>query len=164
MKAIEDTITTPPTIEGRRGRAWQLDLAALRRRRAAIDLSRDCTLAIWLIEAPWAHPLWHSYTLILMHLRPVPDLETIIHLPGATHELWLCALDPDQPRQAMLETGRAMRLEPLNFAAQIIEPSDDAARDAVRFPVELICAGRLSPDTDFIRAWVHLFNDSMVRA
>jgi hypothetical protein len=29
--------------------------------------------------------------------------------------------------------------------------------------VHLICAGQLSPDSDFIRQWVGLFNDSMVK-
>jgi hypothetical protein len=162
---IKDQITTPPAIEGKHGRAWRCDLAEGRRRKgfAAED---DATLIAWVIEAPWAHPAWHSYELILLHLRPMPDRrQTIFYLDEATHELWLYALNPDKDRNHLIATGIATDewLTPGNFAAQIIEVSDDLALARVRQAVALIVAGQLSPDTDYIGQWARLFGDNMMK-
>ena len=163
MKALphtEDVVTTPPTIDGDYGRAWLFDTERLRK-----IIAReypDTTVATWMVEAPWAHPLWHSYFFAVVHLRPVEGLDTRFYIEGATHELWLYALDPAVPRQPMLDTGDLRYLHPANFAAQIIVADDTAAAAEIRHAVDLICAGRLSPDTDFKSAWISLFNDSMV--
>lgn len=161
-----DKITAPPTIAGTRALAWSIDLDALRRR-LNVPAMADSTLVMWVIEAPWANLAWHSYALTLVHLRPFPGQKTIFYLDGATHELWLYALDPGAPRQALIEgaepdAGRWW-LTPINFASQIIEPDDGAALARVRSAVLKICEGHLSPDTDYNRHWIHLFGDNMIK-
>ena len=116
------------------------------------------------VEAPWAHPIWHSYAVILVHLRPLPDgRPTKFYLAAATHEIWLYALDPDQPRQPMIEFGQPKWLTPMNFGAQFIAASDEAAKLKVEEAVQDIVAGKLSPDTDFIRHWAYRFGDNMLK-
>lgn len=163
-----NSIAAEPHLAGNAGRAWRCDLGALRTRigRSAGD---DSTLAFWVIEAPFAHPVWHSYHIALIHLRPMPDGRTTkFHLDGATHEMWLHALDPDGKRQPLIEghmwgPKTCQPLKPLNFAAQFVEVSDEAARLRCEKAIQRICDGTLSPDTDYIRHWMHLFGDNMIR-
>lgn len=155
-----DQIDVAPTHEGPHGRAWKIDFEGAYKRRGIVQRAE---VAEWVVEAPWAHPLWHSYALVLMHLRFMPGSTVKFHLDGASHELWLMALDPKASRQDMITSAEMVPLQPMNFAAQIIEPSDDAAVARVEKAVQLICAGRLSPDTDFIRNWVALFGDNMLK-
>jgi hypothetical protein len=159
----KDIVSTPPTKDGPYSRAWLGDIDAwYAQRNAKREDGGD--IASWLVEAPWAHPMWHSYWICLLHLRPTPDgRPTKFYVDGATHELWLYALDPDQPRQTMLDTGQFKLLLPTNFAAQFIEPDDEAAKARVAETVRLICIGTLSPDTDFIRQWAALFGDNMLK-
>jgi hypothetical protein len=147
------------------GRAWSLDVNCLFPR---LDRSRHAMIAWWLIEAPWAHPIWHSYALTLMHLRQVcPDMKRIFHLDGATHELCLHALKPEGNREMLFSIGfgegSCIPMYPPNFAAQIIEESDQEAVQRIEDTVHDICDGKLSPDTDFRRDWVARFGDNMVR-
>jgi hypothetical protein len=161
---ITDPVTAPPVVSGPHGRAWLCDLAATRKV-LNIKPESDGTLANWVVEAPWAHPCWHSYALILVHLRPLLDRrETLLYLDGATHELWLYAVDPGKDRNKLLiGKERNMYLQPLNFAAQFIETSDDLALARVRVAVQEICNGDLCPDTDFIRDWARRFGDNMLK-
>lgn len=116
----------------------------------------------------WAHPTWHSYLISLVHLRPEPGLLLPkVYRPHATHELVVQALDPEGDRDKLLTLGLGSYcrcLTPANFAAQIVEVSDALASDRIRKAVELICEGKLSPDTDFTQQWVALFGDNMMRA
>lgn len=161
----EDTISIPPTMSGDFGRAWLVDLdAAAARLPFDQATSGDATLASWLIEAPNAHPFWHSYWLALIHLRPDPgDVPPKLYLPDATHELWLYALDPDKPRQEMIESGLMRVLQPGNFAGQMRYADDAEAFAAAKVAVRKVCDGRLSPDTDFRAQWVALFGDWMIK-
>lgn len=119
------------------------------------------TLASWVIFAPWAHPFWHSYQLVLVHLRPMNDgRPTKMYLPDATHEMWLEAINPEW-KLNLLEHPATLR--PTNFAAQWVESSDDSAREKIAKCVREICNGTLSPDTDFTQAWIARFNDRMIR-
>lgn len=155
MKYDEDPISVAPTIDGPHARAWKLDLSLQTRAHSGV--------AAWLIEAPWAHPFWHSYGLTMIHLRPVPGLgDANIALQGATHELAVYALDPDRPREPIMHGGPTAMMTPCNFAAQIIEASDDAAAERAKRAVDLICQGKLSPDTDYIRAWGAMFGDNLM--
>lgn len=164
MTPIEDPIRIPPTLTSLHGRAWAVDIDGAFKR---LGRSREefGDVASWLIEASWAHPIWHSYWINLNHLRPVSGQMAPLHfyLEGATHEVWVKALDPARPRQAMIETGNMAPLQPGNFAAQIIERSDEAAQERIKDAVQLICQGKLSPDTDFLRPWILLFGDNMVK-
>lgn len=125
----------------------------------------DPTLVHWVIRADWAHPFWHSYSLVLVHLRPLPSVrEPDIYLPGATHEMWLHALNPDYSDEALIKMGIVAPLQwltPTNFAAQLIE-TDENALARIEEAVKEICSGTLSPDTDFVQMWILKFGDSMM--
>jgi hypothetical protein len=160
---IEPTVALPPTIEGAHGKAWLCDMAE-GHRQLGIDPAKDGAIAHWVVEAPWAHPGWHSYSILVTHLRPISGGgRTLFYVDGATHELWVYACDPKADRNPVIRTGivEALWLTPLNFAAQFIEITDDLARDRVRAVVQSICDGKLSPDTDYRQHWIKLFGDNM---
>jgi len=157
-------VVAAPTLSMPHGKAWRMDLDAIRHRLKQ-PAETDAAVDAWLVEAPWAHPLWHSYLIILIHLRPMPGFEApILYNPHATHEMHVCALDPAGDRDRLLaeSIGYYCRtLEPINYAAQIVEVTDDLARARVRKAVEMICRGDLSPDTDYRAQWIALFGDNM---
>lgn len=161
---IKHPVLVPPAIEGPHGRAWSCDIDA-QRRVLNVAPENDGTVAHWIVEAPWAHPLWHSYSIMLVHLRPLPrGQKTLIYLDGATHEIWVMAIDPNADRnEIMRRSVEGDWLTPKNFAAQFIAPSDDSAKDRVAAAVRGICDGMLSPDTDFQRDWIGLFGDNMFK-
>lgn len=123
-------------------------------------------VAHWVVEAPHAHPVWHSYAVVAIHLRSVEGIpEPIRYSDEATHELWVIALSPDEcSRQDMINTGSLMQgcLHPLNFAAQFVELDDELARDRIERTVKEIVDGKLNPDTDYIEDWIHRFGGNMV--
>src|SRR6185369_6380027 len=84
---IKKPVTLQPLIKGKHGQAWQVNLTTLRKK-LGVDPAKDAGLAHWIIEAPWAHPVWHSYVLVLIHLRPLVGFEKPhLYLDCATHEL-----------------------------------------------------------------------------
>lgn len=156
-----DDIPSAPTVTGTHGRAWLIDLELFRR---IGTQAADAGVAQWVVEAPAAHPFWHSYFVSLVHLRPIPGTpDPLIYDPRATHELVIMAMDPDHPRHAQMIGGGWRWLEPANFAAQLIEPSDVTADAQVRAAVEAIVAGTLNPDTDALAQWRALFGSNMIR-
>ena len=157
-----DVVSAAPTIHHSRGRAWRVDLEKVRR---SLDGPPDAAVALWIVEATWAHPLWHSYAISLVHLRPMPDnRRTLFYLAGATHELVVDAMDPRVPREAAIAGDVApARLRPTNFAGQFIADSDEAAAQRIANTVADICCGRLSPDTDHLSQWVARYGDHMVK-
>lgn len=163
-----DSITSVPQFTGPSGRAW-LCLPPLYREEPGFKEGSYADVASWVIEVPRAHPWWHSYSMTLIHLRPLPDdRPTKFYLAGATHEIWLYALTPDGSRQKLIDGhspgGEACNfLIPLNFAAQFIEPSDEDAVKRCEAAIQRVCDGTLSPDTDHIRTWMHSFGDNMVK-
>ncbi len=164
-----DPITAVPILVGPGGRAWKSDVTAMIRavERERPDLAReDSTLAHWVVEAPWAHPAWHSYAIVLIHLRPIPGgREPVFHMREATHEMWVIALDPETTRQDLIDGRKLPKspyLSPVNFAAQFIELEDHLAEERIRSTVEQIVLGKLSPDTDYRRLWIKLFGSNMV--
>ena len=161
----DDPITTHPTRWGSFGRAWRIDVRMLLIANGR-DPEGDAGIDLWLVEAPRAHPVWHSYMMLMMHLRPLPDVaDPIIYLPGATHEFELWALSPDAKRQDIIDTGGGWmrwRLEPMNFAAQIIA-TDEEAKDRLLGSVLEILQGTISPDTDYRQWWVQSWGDSMLK-
>jgi hypothetical protein len=159
LEHVFDHIDVTPTLVGPHGRAWKVDIDEVYQRRG---ITREAEVAEWVVEAPWAHPVWHSYVLVVIHLRPMPGPAVKLFLDGATHEVWVLALDPDSSREKMITTGEMVPLRPMNFAAQIIEPSDDAAAARIEKTVRSICDGKLSPDTDFVASWAARFGDNML--
>jgi hypothetical protein len=162
MSAL-DPMTTPPERFGIAGRAWRVDLAAYRRAQGLAEEDPG-VLVHWIVEAPRAHPLWHSFSLSLIHLRPHPVLpEPTLYADGVTHEVLLQVLDPAEPREPLLDGARPRWLQPANYAGQVTEASDEAAIARVASAVDRIVIGELSPDTDYRRDWIALFGDNMIR-
>jgi hypothetical protein len=162
---ITDNVTLPPAIIGPYGRAWFCDNGAGRKQMGIRDDS-DATLAHWVVEAPYAHPVWHSYSIVLLHLRPMfDDRPTIFYVDGATHEMWVYALNPGVDREPLIKTGivDGSWLFPGNFGAQFIEIADELAALRIKQAVQSICDGQLSPDTDHQRAWQALFGSNMIK-
>lgn len=162
------SITFAPKIEAEKGKAWECDVPALRRAMSVRE-EDDAVLTNWIVEAPWAHPSWHSYAITLMHLRELPDKRrTVFYLDDATHEIWVHALDPEGDREKLIRGGGGFDcchvLSPKNFASQFIEIEDRFALERVEAAVRLICEGKLSPDSDHARCcWPRLFGDCMLK-
>lgn len=137
------------------GKAWRRDFTEL------MQQGPHASVAGWIIWAPWAHPGWQAYSLDIIHLRPVAGLgDPKIHLPGATHEILLFAIDPDWK----LNPKAVPRwLEPINFASQFMAESDEAARAAGESAMLEIIRGELSPDTDARRQWTQRFGANMIK-
>ena len=152
-------INAPPVISGSAGKAWLVDLAELRRN---VGTRIDELTEYWVIEAPGAHPFWHSYALVLGNLRPAPGREVFTFLPGASHEVHLYACTPQADLNKLL-AGRHVNaiMHPANFLAQIIALTDDDARKRVRDSVEKVCSGALNPDTDGRWQWIETYGDAM---
>lgn len=162
---ITDPIVAPPVLSGPKSKAW-LTNNAEGRRIMGIKAEQDACLSHWVIEAPWAHPAWHSYSLIVVHLRPIKSIPPAeLYVDGATHEMWLFAIDPHKDRNELIETGitNGHWLSPINFGAQFIEITDDLAVERIRNTVQMICDGKLSPDTDYRADWARLFGHNMLK-
>jgi len=160
-----DPVRSQPYIDSPVGRAWQIDHSAVLKKHG-VAVEDDAVICRWLVEASWAHPYWHSYEIICVHLRPMPDNQpTKIYLEGATHEIWVYALDPAIHRQALLDGDVLCSwLEPKNFAAQFIEPSDIKAIERVEQTVRGIVNGNINPDTDARSQWYGLYGDNMLKS
>ena len=132
------------------------------------DPEEDGSVYDAIITAPYAHPIWRDYWLHISHLRPIirdgEMLPTKIYLEGATHELWLYALDPDFTAQQHADRPSAPRfLTPMNFGVQLIRDNDEAVIAEMRALAKDIELGYMNPDTDNFRAWRVRFGDNMVK-
>ena len=122
--------------------------------------------ATWLIDAPWAHPLWSQYVVHLYDVTtPMPVAPEIrLHMADATHEVDLYAVSPKTRLDPALRVADQTYtvLEPPNLAVQFRAASDHAATDRVQRMVEAIEARALSPDSDFTRHWeTRFFEDGV---
>jgi hypothetical protein len=155
-------------IENGNLKAWRLDYVA-KISDMGFDPALDGYVASWVIQAPWAHPCWFNYWLHVVHLRPIDrgdgPIETIFYLDGATHEIWLYALNPDVPLAEIVSEAKPHEalLDPKNFASQLKLDSDEAAVDLARETACDILFARLNPDTDAIQQWWDRFGDNMRR-
>lgn len=149
-----------PNIRGPHGRAWVMDIETFRAKHQRNG--KDATVGGWIIQAPWAHPVWHSYVLFVIHLRPLPQMppprKSFVE---ATHEIMLFALNPQQPYQNVVDPPPY--LLPANFVAQFVAASDEAAKVKCESHVMEILEGKLSPDTDHMQSWIARFNASCVK-
>jgi hypothetical protein len=164
---VTHPVDIEPTLEGDCGEAWLCDIG-VGQALMGVKPEQDATICHWVVEVPWAHPAWHSYSIISQHLRPMDgyDKAIVFHLEDATHELLVFALDPKKDRKRLIETGIVERhfLNPPNFAAQFIELDDDLARERIKSTVQEIVDGKLSPDTDYRQMWVKRFGGNMVKS
>jgi hypothetical protein len=152
---------SPADISGPHGRAWRADLAAiLAQQRAKHGSAPPLELNVcgWYVHAPFSHPIWPCVAINCISLRDVlgwPPAK--INLEGATHELFVGAIDPDTP----VRIDRfAPTLRPINYAGQFIAGDDDEARERVEAAVREVCAGTLNPDSDGRHQWAARFSRS----
>lgn len=155
MSRTMDTINEPH-LKDIHGRAWEIDFNAIYNKYPASSF-----IFGWVLEVPWAHHLWKYHTIVLTHLRKDKALpEPIIQVKGATHELLVCAVDPDWEfnLQCLPRT-----LRPLNFIAQFTAPDDRAALVRVQASVHEVLRGELNPDSDGIREWALRYGRGMLK-
>jgi len=150
-----------PDYTGTHGRAWRMDLAAILVKQMAQHGKApplELNVCGWVAHAPYSHPIWPSVAINCISLRDVPGWPpATIHLQGATHELFVGAINPEVDVR-LDETPDILR--PLNFAGQFICASDDDARERVEQAVRDICDGTLNPDSDNRSAWGDRFSRS----
>lgn len=130
----------------------------------------------WSVNAPWAHPLWQQYAILLYDLTtPHGDDPAVLYRPDVTHEVMLFSMDPEirveehlKPITEKLgwpvraEDGvRGKLLQPANFAYQFTAPSHEAAEDRIQRLVDRIAARDLNPDTDNSSGWDVIFKDGV---
>ena len=120
--------------------------------------------AAWIISAPWAHPIWHTYVAFLYDLTTRTGYEPVILMKGATHEFMLHALDPDKPIPVIKiepdSWGKGLYLlNPGNMGYQFKAQGDAQARDRIQGYMDRLEGETLSPDTDYRGAWDGLFGD-----
>lgn len=163
MSTLRLTAKTEPTLRGKMGNAWLVDMEAISRRSGTQDDPRAAvTLPCWIASAAYAHPLWSHYVVMCIALRDVPGLPPAhVNLAGATHEVMVYAMNPDYA-PAVDEFPKL--LHPCNFTGQFIEPDDMAAAARVQQAVQDVIDGVLNPDTDFRRMWVERFSGSNLKA
>ena len=122
---------------------------------------------VWVIDAPWAHPLWSQYVVLLYDLTTVQDGAQMpkVVLEGATHEFMVFAVDPshkiekDADAWDLGRTGQLRLLQPANYGYQFIAESNDAATARIQAIVDQIIGESLSPDTDFRSWWDKILPD-----
>lgn len=169
----EDYIAKTPDMMGVAGRAWGLQLSTLREI-LRWPVETDPTVAAWLVEVPRPHPIFHSYYVFAMHLRPLPGRfpdPPHVRKFGATHEFWLYAAHPEFPRAPIIMgQAKPQYLAPPNFIGQFgtnpqlgpVVADAMARRFILNMVISPMVAGSLSPDTDQQQQWVDRFGDEML--
>lgn len=114
------------------------------------------SLCTWLLTAPRAHPAWTQYLMPVVRLRDIPGFPPPKRqFPGATHELIVVALDPDEgpyTAESLLrymtgeQAGRIPYLTPASIVHQI-EGSDEEAGRLAASAAWGVTAGALNPET-----------------
>lgn len=162
MKSLRLTETTTPTMRGKLGNAWLIDMQAISQRRGLVNDPRAAvTLPSWIASAAYAHPLWSHYAILCVALRDVPGVpKAKVNLEGATHEVMVFALDPDH-KPAVDDFPRP--LQPANFIGQFVATDDLSAAAYVQDAVRDVIDGILNPDTDYRRHWVYRFSASNLK-
>jgi hypothetical protein len=103
----------------------------------------------WLITAPVYHPLWSQYALGVISLTiDLPDLPPAkLRFPGATHELFVAALNPEYgPWTPETAIAGIRWLEPINIVEQWTA-TDDEMREMANLCAWGVTAGHLIPET-----------------
>lgn len=168
MNCTDDKITDTPNMTGPCGRAWLVDPKKVQEAHPELvkDLAWQTQIGSWMIEAPFAHPVWHTYHFSLISLKDVPGMASAtLYFEGAQYELVIHALDPDKPRdQALKDNCMRQHLTPANFAAQFTADHDAAAMQRVERDIQMVIDGQLSPDTDYQRVWIEKYGNAMIKA
>lgn len=114
------------------------------------------SLALWLLCAPQAHPMWTFHVLYVLDLSK-PEMEK--QFPEATHEIGILALHPEhQPysvaglEETMHGGGALAYMTPPDVIVQI-SASDEQAKLLAIYGARASAHGQLVPDSDYQRAW-----------
>jgi hypothetical protein len=123
----------------------------------------------WVVYAPWAHPAWNNYAMMLVDLTTPMDEPPVLFDRKFTHELSLWALHPDRDRVypqgklpgAIAETVTVLFenvLRPPNHVYQF-KDTNEGAELRGETVYSLIRNQTISPDTDFRSMWDGLYPD-----
>lgn len=131
-----------------------------------VPFRRSAWAVSWLITAPWAHPWWGQYQLVLIDLTADLGEPPILYRKGMTHEFTLWALDPKKFHHRLVTLKEAAdgksallpMLTPQNQSFQFPAESNEAAEVRMQAAVDAIRRRELSPDTDFNQQWRNLFS------
>jgi hypothetical protein len=98
---------------------------------------------------------WDTWLIQACHLRDVEGMPPAkLHYPEAEYEITILALDPRQgPFDPDQLPTQLPFLEPVDLVKQFHGCSDEQVRRMLGLMVREICAGRMSPDSDYRRAW-----------
>ncbi len=157
MKNIKEVA---PDIKGPMGCAWISDIEGMKKNHPD-GPPKELTVASYIVQAAWAHPLWSNYATACVSLHDIEGVPPArILLEGATHEVLVVALDPS--KEVYLDEYYSV-LTPLNFAGQFKAVDDAEAKQRTLNAVLEVLNGTLSPDTDFISQWVQRFSGANLR-
>lgn len=112
----------------------------------------------WIVNAAWAHPLWHQYLVVLYDLT-TEGVPAIMYMPDATHEFVVYALDPECHIKKDAPINDCRKLEGPNYAYQFRAESNEAAMERIQEIVDRIVKLKLSPDTDYRWYWDGMLRD-----
>lgn len=108
---------------------------------------------VWLVYAPWMHPMWSYHWCYLVNLfEHEKDSRVSFQFPGATHEFGVFALNPEY-EPTTLEPRDFHPLEPISIAQQFRCDSDPLAKIQINDNLRLVLQHRLSLDSDFRSTW-----------
>lgn len=147
-----DHVSTPPSSIGTRGRFWDVTLDGFERN------PDNATVAVVVIEAPYANQSVHSFFISIVHLRNHPGFSkpAVLHRPDATHEIALFPLAPTQRRDTLLR-GKAspefVRPDRPTYVGQLALKSDVEAHDVLLQIAQDVADGKLNPDKDYLKWW-----------
>lgn len=109
---------------------------------------------VWLLTAPDAHPLWSQFALSCVRLVEAPGWPPpILLFPGATHELLVVALNPDDgpfDRATLTERARLGVPMPYLLPVNIVEQftaTDEEMRKPCWSAASGVALGALPPET-----------------
>jgi hypothetical protein len=155
-------ITEPPSMTGRFGRAWRLNLLPVGHRPTA---DHDGTVAGWIVHSPGSHPFWSFYLISVVHLRPIDGVKpATITRPGSTHEVVFLALNPEQPLPPSLTVDKDFApqfLTPVDLVHQFAVQNDAVADEILTLIVSEIIQGGTMPDQDNRTRWAFLIDSTV---
>jgi hypothetical protein len=141
-----------PDTLGASGRAWKVGVPD-----ETPDFQREAECGVWIVHAPHAHSVWWWYAVMVVSLREIPGAPpSRLQFPGASHELLIVALNPEEPlpdvdRWGAAGTPPVRYLTPIDQCVQFIVADDEQAQTLANLVVDVIADG-MSPDQDF-RGW-----------
>jgi len=126
--------------------------------------AQQAALAAWLIDAPGQSPAWRHYLVSIIHLRPIAGVPpAYIGMPGATHELLLCALDPHH-RPNVDDPESLAPLLPVNAECQFAVDTDEQAIRLGELVVKAIVDGVYPAEPPFPQqgrgAWQQIVSET----